>query len=753
MNVTNELAAGTGLRWALNTASQVKHDWQSGVSPNLVHVLETYPGLSKHRTIVIELAYEEFSLRRKKGEAPDPGEFSRRFRSFARSIEFYLAVRTIVDANSDCTALRNDVDWPEAGDRFIGFELLCEIGRGAAGRVYLATEDELGGRRVALKVTLEGGHEANILGKFQHQNIVPIFSVKADETSGLSACCMPYLGQATLASVVDCVYADHRIPKHASSILTAIANVNEDAEVPESRLPPNRIFITGPYVEGVMLVGAQLAEALAHAHSKGIVHRDLKPSNILMAPDGQPLLLDFNLSVDSSSPIWRIGGTLPYMAPEELLAVFKPQSFARHCDPRSDVFSLGVILYELLAGALPFDTIKQKPGIKKIAADLRKRQRKGPGPLRRHNRQVDKRLARLIESCLAFDPELRPATADVLAIALRKELSLPRRASRWSAAHRGFVVATIVIAMLIAAGATSYLLLRPPYPVRQLRQGLAYFEVGQDELALRSLNASLDAEPHCSDALVARARVRQHRDEFQLAFADYDAADKLAPSPQIAACKGYCLNRLGQEKAAVVFYRRTITEGYDSPAVLNNLGFSLLQLGKLEEAKEYLEKAAKVDDEQAPHLNLVVVFVRQALSGQAIPPAAFLNARRAQEIGTASGELYRDLAWFYALAAKQDAGWKKSAIDCVAGAVAHGIDPPSLTSDPIFSEIATTSPFEEALVRRSTAQGAVKAIRVLDPSSAEREARRISLEAIHELASRSESFHYASARSCRTCRG
>ncbi len=719
MVVTDGLADDSRLQWALDTASKVKRSWQSGVSPNLAHVLETCPELSKHRTVVIELAYEEYLLRKKAGETPDPGEFSRRFRSFERSIECYLAVRSFVDADSSCAALHRDVVWPEPGDHFLGFKLLCEIGRGAAGRVFLAAEDELGGRRIALKLTVEGGHEANILGRLKHANIVPVHSIKGDEASGLTACCMPYHGQATLAAVVDCVYAEHRPPERASSILAAIASVNEVADLRDTQLPANRVLLSGSYVEGVVLVGAQLAEALSHAHAKGIVHRDLKPLNILMAPEGRPLLLDFNLSVDNQSPIWRIGGTLPYMAPEELSAVVKARGTKRQCDPRSDIFSLGVILYEMLAGVLPFGSISQGHDLETVAVKLRKRQKKGPPPLRQRNRRVDKRLAALIESCLAFDPDLRPATADALASALRKELSLTRRANRWATAHRELVLAMILVVMLISTGVGSYFMLRPPYAVRQFRQAIVYYHTGQDDMALKCLNASLDADPASSEALIARARVREHRNEFQLAFADYDAADKLAPSPEFAACKGYCLNQLSQNNAAATLYRRAIGGGYASPAVLNNLGYSLLQLGKLDEAEEYLQKAAQADNAQASHLNLVVVYVRKALAGKAIPPAAFVHARRADEIGRPLGELYRNLALFYALAATKNANWEHSAVDFVAKAVAHGIDPLSLKSDPIFSEMAKTSAFQDAIIAPGKPQGPVKALRVLDPAAAD----------------------------------
>ncbi len=100
---------------------------------------------------------------------------------------------------------------------------------------------------------------------------------------------------------------------------------------------------------------ARLADGLGHAHERGILHRDLKPANILLADDGQPMLLDFNLSEDlklrSRAPAAFIGGTLPYMAPEQLQAF---QHGTCGGDARSDIFSLGVILYELLTGEHPF---------------------------------------------------------------------------------------------------------------------------------------------------------------------------------------------------------------------------------------------------------------------------------------------------------------------------------------------------------------------------------------------------------------
>src|SRR5207247_10908638 len=108
------------------------------------------------------------------------------------------------------------------------------------------------------------------------------------------------------------------------------------------------------YVEAVVWLGCCLADGLAHAHERGILHRDLKPANVLLTDEGQPMLLDFNLAEDvklrGSAAAALIGGTLPYMAPEHLEAF---RGGKRAVDGRSDVYALGIILYELLAGHFP----------------------------------------------------------------------------------------------------------------------------------------------------------------------------------------------------------------------------------------------------------------------------------------------------------------------------------------------------------------------------------------------------------------
>ena len=136
-----------------------------------------------------------------------------------------------------------------------------------------------------------------------------------------------------------------------------------EAPIADDDQPARRFLRSHTYVEASVWIVARLAEGLEHAHSRGILHRDLKPSNILIAADGTPMLLDFNLAADSTSTSVNegegdralLGGTLPYMAPEHLDA-FNPKGHtdASAVDARSDVYGLGLILWEMIAGQHPF---------------------------------------------------------------------------------------------------------------------------------------------------------------------------------------------------------------------------------------------------------------------------------------------------------------------------------------------------------------------------------------------------------------
>ncbi len=381
---TAELGDDRELLSANRLVGALKSRWRQGESPDAAGALERHPELQRHRTVVLDLAYAEYRQRRQAGENIDAESFARRFPALERSLYLLIEVQSLLSFDPDLQLLQEKLAWPEAGSRFLQFDLVAEIGRGAFGRVFLAHEPAIGGRQIVVKVAPQGGGEADILGKLRHPNIVPIYSLQNDDATGLAAFCMPYLGRATLCDVLAPTFHKGYPPLKARAILDAAADANGHLDGRDSP-PPAPILRNGSYVDGVIHVVAQLADALAHAHGRGIFHRDLKPSNVLMAAEGRPLLLDFNLSVDSRLPAWRIGGTLPYMAPEELakLAHRQSESWTSHYDPRSDLFSLGVIFYELLTGTLPFGSIPQDLPLEEAAGKLRNNKRPDRGRFER----------------------------------------------------------------------------------------------------------------------------------------------------------------------------------------------------------------------------------------------------------------------------------------------------------------------------------------------------------------------------------
>jgi tetratricopeptide (TPR) repeat protein len=188
---------------------------------------------------------------------------------------------------------------------------------------------------------------------------------------------------------------------------------------------------------------------LQHAHDRGVLHRDVKPSNVLIDRDGQPLLLDFNLAHDQNNAQARatVGGTVAYMAPEHLRALAaRDPALARQVDRRADIYSLGMVLFEVLAGESPFDqSASYTPLPALIEAMALERGRTVPS-LRKKRPDVPWGLESIARKCLAPDPARRYQRAADLAEDLDRflndlpvrhapELSQRERAAKWLRRH------------------------------------------------------------------------------------------------------------------------------------------------------------------------------------------------------------------------------------------------------------------------------------------------------------------------------
>lgn len=434
--------------------------------------------------------------------------------------------------------------FPQVGKKFLDFTLLGELGSGAFGRVYLAQQGDLANRFVALKITSTGSCESQALAQLQHTNIVPIYSVH--QSGPFQAICMPYFGSTTLTDLLRELRSKAHLPATAKELLAsatfragstvrsesssdggdkAVENLPESDRVftMPSRVASNAIveMLAGrTYIEGVVWVLACLADGLAHAHDRGILHRDIKPANILFTDEGQPMLLDFNLSEDlkkADPSTASIGGTLPYMAPEVLRAYLGEPSEA---GATADIYSLGIIFFELLTREHPFKLPPHRRTDQMVQEMLEERLQGVPDVVRR-NPEVSPALASILAHCLEPDPSRRYQNARQLHEDLycfmshqplrhAKDPSLKERVRRWQRRHPKLVVAITAAVLTFSVFAPAIAYRNHQVKQQQAVENLRAFQEQCVEVQCRLANSVVDRE-----------ELRQNIDNAQKLLAKY----------------------------------------------------------------------------------------------------------------------------------------------------------------------------------------------------------------------------------------
>jgi serine/threonine protein kinase/tetratricopeptide (TPR) repeat protein len=340
------------------------------------------------------------------------------------------------------------------------FQILRQIGRGGMGVVYEAQQLSLG-RRVALKVlpfasALDARqlqrfkNEAQAAAHLHHSNIVPVFAVGCER--GVHYYAMQLIEGESLASVIDELAAWHRPEKNSATSTPKSRDRSPGSSTLFPDSPPDRTTRTSSFFRTVADLGIQAAHALHYAHDLGIIHRDIKPANLLVDVRGHLWITDFGLAhMQSETRLTMTGdlmGTLRYMSPEQALGSHDV------IDHRTDLYSLGVTLYELLTLSPLVAGVDRQEVLRQIALD-------DPRPPRRLNSAIPVELETILIKTLAKSPSERYASANDLADDLQRFLrdepirarrpTIPQRLVKWTRRHRAIVWTAAVCGILATA--------------------------------------------------------------------------------------------------------------------------------------------------------------------------------------------------------------------------------------------------------------------------------------------------------------
>lgn len=313
---------------------------------------------------------------------------------------------------------------PQPGGRLGEFELLHLLGQGGFGQVFLARQTSLH-RLIALKITPDTGEEGRTLAQLEHPHIVQVYSETFDAESQRRLLCMQYVPGTTLADLIDKIHWRRPEDQSGAAMLEILDELPSPGTLFDAAALQERMELSQlDFVESVCWLGQRLARALSYAHHRGVLHLDIKPGNILINPYGRPLLADFNLAFQ---PLTQqqgrqalFGGTLGYMAPEHLDAFHSDHRALRaDLDARCDLYSLGLVLWEILHGRLPFDPMPEDAA--SFAEGLRAMADQRRQPLDRALTDWscgDERLDRMLRRCIEPQAADRFESADQLHDAL-----------------------------------------------------------------------------------------------------------------------------------------------------------------------------------------------------------------------------------------------------------------------------------------------------------------------------------------------
>jgi serine/threonine protein kinase/TolA-binding protein len=498
-----------------------------------------------------------------------------------------------------------------SGRRIGEYIIVEEIGRGGMGIVLLTIQTSLN-RYVALKILPFGfsiddksvvrfQNEAKIIAKFNHPNIVPIFS--SGEEEGVYYIAMAFIPGLSLNKVIESLkhFSLHEI--RASSIRNTILmhpdfmrfnldlkNSGLDESIMSQRDPS---FWDNSYLSFILTIFHEVADALSYAHRNDIYHGDLKPSNIILTPEGIPMIADFGLAKDmkaiATTRSNEFAGTIGYASPEQIRD--------NTIDEKSDIWSLGVTLYELINFNHPF-------GGKTISETIDKILNSEPPSLRKQDKKIPKEVEAIIFKCLEKNPKKRYSSMTMLREDLNnfleskpikaRPVGIMNRTYKWVKRHP--LISLLTFGLLLTLMIASSLFLNKRIN-DYIGTGYTLYDKGDYNGALYSYNEALNileqipfSENRQKEVFYKLGDVWLGKGEHKKAISYYKRAIEIDPEySQAIAGLGDAYFELGVFDKAVIYYKLAIKLSPDDRYNYYKLGKTLANKGSLDEAvKNYL---------------------------------------------------------------------------------------------------------------------------------------------------------------------